>query len=398
MTLHRSALGRFALTTALLGTLAGIAQAQDANAVAERLKAVMANNGMILEWASVSGDASEITLDGVMVGAAGESDKVPLGTVTLSDITEENGGYVIGTLSLQDYSFTEDGVTVDINGVEMTDLKLAAEGSTDVAASLMMYSTADVANVSFKMADKTAFQIEQVHFEVTPPANGAAMEFSGAAEKFSADLTLIDDPESKPVIEALGYQQITGFFELEGSWQPTDGRLALSQYDITVDDAGTYGMTFDLGGYTTDFIKQMQDMQKQIAAQPEGADSSAQGLAMLGLMQQLTFHSASIRFDDDSLTGKVLELVGKMQGISAQDVANQAKALLPMGLAQLGNAELTAMVTAAVSKFLDDPKSLEIAAEPASPTPFALIMAGAMAPNPVDLVTTLGVKVIANEQ
>jgi hypothetical protein len=277
-------------------------------------------------------------------------------------------------------------------------MKLAAEGSTDVTAGLMMYSTADVGNVSFKMADKTAFQIEQVHFEVTPPADGAAMEFSGAAEKFSADLTLIEDPQSKPVIEALGYQQITGFLEIEGSWQPTDGRLALSQYDITVDNAGTYGMTFDLGGYTTEFIKQMQEMQKQIAAQPEGADSSAQGLAMLGLMQQLTFHSASIRFDDDSLTQKVLEFVGQMQGISAQDVANQAKAIVPMGLAQLGNAELTAMVTEAVSKFLDDPQSIEISAEPASPTPFALIMAGAMAPNPVDLVNTLGVKVTANEQ
>ena len=61
-------------------------------------------------------------------------------------------------------------------------------------------------------------------------------------------------------------------------------------------------MTVDLGGYTPAFVKSMQDMQKQMAAQPAGADNSAQGLAMLGLMQQLTFNSASIRWDDDSLT------------------------------------------------------------------------------------------------
>ena len=30
---------------------------------------------------------------------------------------------------------------------------------------------------------------------------------------------------------------------------------------------------------------------------------------MLGLMQQLTFHSASIRWDDNSLTKKVLDFV-----------------------------------------------------------------------------------------
>jgi hypothetical protein len=117
---------------------------------------------------------------------------------------------------------------------------------------------------------------------------------------------------------------------------------------------------------------------------------------MLGLLQQLTFNSASIRFDDDSLTNKVLDYVGKQQGMSGKDIANQAKAIVPFGMAQLNNPELTAQVTAAVSAYLDSPKSIEISAEPASPVPFALIMAGAMA-NPADLTKTLGVTVNANE-
>ena len=139
-------------------------------------------------------------------------------------------------------------------------------------------------------------------------------------------------------------------------------------------------------------------LQKQIAARPEGADSSAQGLAMLGLMQQLTFHTASIRWDDDGLTNKVLEFVGKQQGMSAADVANQAKAVVPFLLAQLNNPELTAQVTEAINTYFADPKSLEISAEPASPVPFALIMAGAMSPSPQDLVKTLAIAVSANEQ
>jgi hypothetical protein len=51
----------------------------------------------------------------------------------------------------------------------------------------------------------------------------------------------------------------------------------------------------------------------------------------------------------------------------------------------------------AITKFLDDPKSLEISAEPASPVPFALIIAGAMSGAPQDLVKTLAVKITANE-
>lgn len=117
---------------------------------------------------------------------------------------------------------------------------------------------------------------------------------------------------------------------------------------------------------------------------------------MLGLLQQLTFNGASVRFTDDSLTNKILEYVAKQQGMSPKDVANQAKAIVPFGMAQLNNPELTAQVTAAVSTYLDNPKSIEIAARPSSPVPFALIMAGAMS-NPADLTKTLGVSVRANE-
>ena len=99
-----------------------------------------------------------------------------------------------------------------------------------------------------------------------------------------------------------------------------------------------FGMTFDLGGYTLDFIKSLQEMQKKMAAQPAGADNSAQSMAMLGLMQQLTFNGASIRFDDDSLTNKALDYVAKQQGRSRDDIINQAKAIVPFVPAQLNNA------------------------------------------------------------
>jgi hypothetical protein len=239
--------------------------------------------------------------------------------------------------------------------------------------------------------------MEGLGARITAPADGKPMEFTGGAERFSGDLSLVEDPQAKTVIDALGYHTLSGKIDMSGGWQPTDGRLALSQYDITVDDAGTFGLTFDLGGYTTDFVKSLQDLQKKMAAAPEGGDSSAQNLAMLGLMQQLTINGASVRFDDDSLTGKVLEFVAKQQGASAADIANQAKAMVPFMLAQLNNPDLAAQVTAAVGSFLDNPVSIEIAVAPAAPVPFAQIMAGAMA-NPMDLTRTLGLKVTANQQ
>jgi hypothetical protein len=396
MTICRHVLHKLTVSTFLLAIPFHAAYAQDANAVAERFKKVLADQGMNFTWTGVSGDTSSLALEGVTFAPAGQAEPVALGKITFDGITEQDGGYRIETITTEPYSTTEEGMTFDISAATFTGLTLPPEGETDPVAAMAMYESMEIASIRAKMADKTLFSLDSLSFDITPPADGAALEFTGSAEKFTADLSIAEDPQAKKVIEALGYQTISGNFEMAGSWQPTDGRMGLTQYDITVDNAGTLGFTFDLGGYTPAFLKSLQEMQKKMAEQPAGADNSAQGLAMLGLMQQLTFHAANIRFDDDSLTGKVLNYVAEQQNMKPEDIANQAKAIVPFLTAQLNNPELSAEITAAVGKFLDDPQSIEIVAAPPAPVPFALIAAGAMS-TPLDLPKTLGVKVMAND-
>jgi len=396
MTLNRPLFYKLAFSTMLFSLPLQAAHAQDANAVAERFKQLMAVQSMDLKWSSASGDASKMVLDGVTFSAPGEKETFPIGKLTFEGVSEENGGYKIETISTEPYHITQDKAVIDVSAMTFSGVKLPAANATDPLASLLMYDSAQIASVGVKMADKQVFSLSNMSIDVTPPADGKPMEFTGSAEKFSADLTGIEDPQSKVIIEGLGYQNINGYFEMAGSWQPSDGRMALSQYDVTVENAGTLGMKFDFGGYTLAFVKSLQDMQKKMAEQPAGADNSAQGLAMLGLMQQLTFHGANIRFDDDSLTGKVLNYVAKQQGMQPKDIANQAKAIVPFLTAQLNNPDLSGQITAAVNKYLDNPQSLEIVAAPASPVPFAMIAAGAMSA-PTELPKTLGVTVKANE-
>ncbi|TGT72820.1 hypothetical protein EN802_13105 [bacterium M00.F.Ca.ET.159.01.1.1] len=395
MTIQRSMLKKLAFSTFLLTLPLNAAFAADP-AVAERVKSMLAAQGVDISWTGVSGDDSNVTLQAVSIKPAAEKEALPIGDVKLEGVSEADGGFDIATVSTSAFSRTQDDVTLILSPFIIHDMKVPAEGNTDPLGSLMMYKSAELSNLTVKKGEKTAFSMDGLAVEITPPADGKAMNFTANTEKFTADLSLVDDPKSKEAIEALGYQNISGNIDMAGSWQPSDGKMELSKYDISVENAGTLGMTFNLGGYTVDFIKSMQEMQKKLASQPEGADNSAQGMAMLGLLQQLSFNGASIRYQDDSLTGKVLDYVGKQQGMSGKDVANQAKAIVPFGMAQLNNPELTAEVSSAVNTFLDDPKSLEISAEPPSSVPFALIMAGAMS-NPLDLPKTLGVKVKANQ-
>lgn len=396
MSFYRTTLCTLAVSTFLVALPLTPALAQDATAVANRLKGLMAAQGVEFGWSGISGSGDGAVLQGVTIKPAAGAEALAVGDVTLEGLSgSEADGYTIGTVTTQGLSRSEDGATVEASPFTMHGITLPPENSSDPMASIMMYRSAELASLTVKVADRTAFSMENFSVEMTPPTDGQDMTFRGGAEKFTGDLSLVEDPKSKEAIDALGFRNISGHIAMEGSWRPSDGRMNLSKYDIAVDNAGRLGMTFDIGGYTLDFVKTLRETQQRIAAQPDGPDKSAEGMAMLGLLQQLTLNSASIRFDDASLTAKVLDYIAAQQGMKAADIANQAKAIVPFGMAQLNDPELTRQVTEAVNAYLDKPGSIEIAARPASPVPFALIMAGAMT-SPKDLTKTLGVEVKAN--
>jgi hypothetical protein len=370
------------------------AAAQDTDAALARLKALVEEQGASIDWESVNESGDTVELVGVTVGAP-DAGSVPIGNVTLSGISEVDTGYRVETIDMETYTVGDDTGTLLLDGIQMTGVILPDEENVDGYGGFLFYETADLASAVVTVEGTEVFTLTDMHFEVTAPENGDPMTFTGSAENFSIDLSVIDDPNQTAVLRALGYEQLSGFFELAGSWQPEDGQLTMSQYDLSVADAGTLGITVDIAGYTPDFIRSIRELQQNMAANPD-QDSSAQGLAMLGLMQQLSFHGAAIGFTDDGLTNKAIGYIAEQQGVQPSDIANQAKAVLPFALAQLNDPELTTQVTQAVSAYLDDPQSLFIRAIPGAAVPFAMIMAEAMTA-PQNLPKSLGVTVVANE-
>lgn len=373
-----------------------VASAQSVEDAVERLKTYSADQGLRVEWDRLDVSGADATLVGARIGLDGE-DFAPVGDIWLQNVSRDDKGYRIGKISLSDYYLNnpDEGFTFSMRDVAMGNVLLPDEALRDNYGGFLFYETADVGALSLTLGGVDVFTMDDLHFEVTEPGDGQAMTFTGAAEAFTLDLSLMEDENQLAIVQTLGYEQLEGFLEMEGSWNPADGRMALSQFDFTVNDAGTLGLSFELGGYTPALVASLRELQKQIADNPEG-DNSAQGLAILGLLQQLSFHGAEIAFADDTLTGKVLQFVADKQGMRPADVANQAKAVLPFVLAQLNNPELTAQAAKAVSAFLDKPGNLRIAASPADPVPFALIIATAMS-TPVELTKSLALNVSAND-
>lgn len=360
----------------------------------ERLREIAAQQGARIGWEDQRRSGADVELIGVRAGQGRRA--VPVGDVLLRGVTHEDGlGYRIASISLPVFSVIEDDFRAVVTGISLGEVILPDEDRIDEYGGFLFYGSAEIEHASIGAEGAEIFSMSDLSARVTDPASGDPMDFTGAVEAFSIDLTTIPDENQRAILRALDYEVLTGRIDMEGYWNPQDGGMALSRNDVTVHDAGTLGISLDLGGYTSEFVASVRQLQEAAAANPN-QDDTAQGLALLGLMQQLTFHSADISFDDDGLTGRLLEFFAEQQGVRPADVANQAKALLPFALAQLGNAQLTAMASDAVSAFLDDPQRLNIRARPAAPVPFSLIGAGAMS-DPHSLVGTLGVGVTAND-
>lgn len=402
MTGHANALRKLAFTALLIAIPAGSAFAQDVTAVADRLKALSAKQGVDISWSNITGDASSMVIEGVTVKSPSEAEAIPLGNVTLTGVTEANGGYKIESATTAPFSMDKDGVSIELSPMVFGGVTLPADDASDPMASLSLYESASLASLVVKSGGKTAFSLQDATAEMSPYAVGEPMTFSGNVEEFTTDLSLIQDPRAKGYITALGYSVLNGNIRMQGSWSPTDGRWTMPQYDITVNEVGSLGLALDLGGLTPDFIKAANELSAKSAAAGAAKDP-AQDAEMLKLLGGLTFHGATFRFDDDSVTGRALDLVASLQGQKREDVVNMAKMAIPLGLAQMQMAQLANAIVPAVSAYLDSPKSIEIVASPPTPVTFAQIQETSMA-TPADSAATanalwslLGVTVTANK-
>jgi hypothetical protein len=227
--------------------------------------------------------------------------------------------------------------------------------------------------------------------------DNASVGFDVKVNGIKADLSMIEDPAAKDSLQQLNLTNIDGKISMVGNWELGPGTIAVEEYALDFANIGKLDMAFSVSGYTLDFIRSANETAKAMEANANKEEAQqAANLAMLGLLQRLTFNSAQIRFDDAGITKRALDYVGKQQGTSGEQMAQMLKAMTPMVLSQYNIPELQNMLSAAVNTYLDKPESLTFTAQPQKGVPFPMIMGAAMgAPN--TLPTVLGVKVKAND-
>ncbi len=379
--------------SALVLSLAAPAHAEvDAQKVVDAVVAQFAGQGVKLVVASSALDGENVVAKGVTVAPAGAAEPFVVGDVVLENVTEDGEGYLVGKISAPAISKDEGGTKIDFAGASLNNVHVAGAGETDPIKQMFLYETAEIGAVKVTTAGAEVFSMEGGKAAMSPYVAGEPMTFDMSLNGLHGDLTKFPDPKSQEAMTAMGYTEVNGTITAKGTWNPTDGRLAITEGSYDFKDVGKLNVLMDISGYTPAFVKAIQEMNKNSA----GQDESAKGLAMLGLIQQLSFNSMSIRFDDASLTNRIIDYAAKQAGQLRDQIINQSKAIIPFAVAQLNDPDFAAKVTAAASAYMDAPKSLEISAKPAAPIPFALLIATGSA-NPADLIKQMGVTVNANQ-
>ncbi|WP_421694654.1 hypothetical protein [Aestuariivirga sp.] len=176
-----------------------------------------------------------------------------------------------------------------------------------------------------------------------------------------------------------------------------------SDTDLTVNgDNLNYGFTVSLSGRNIGGLKfagtvndvPVSAYAEMMRAQSEGKPIDFDKLAPE--FQNVVVNSASVRFDDASITKKILPLAAAMQGLDEKTLVASIPPTVQLTLIQLQNEALTKQAVDAVTRFLADPKSLAISANP--PTPLKVSEFGMLDPSkPGDAVAKMGLSVTANE-
>ncbi|MEF0939235.1 hypothetical protein [Rhizobium sp. BR 362] len=395
MTFYRTT--RLMLSSAALLSFASSAFALDGNDLLKKINDVYALQGGSIAADSVDVSGTTVTLKGISVKPAGSADGIKLGDLTLTGVAEAGGGYTVDQIAFPDVATTKDGVTIAASDLKINGIEIPADATKGDLDSLLLYKSAHAGALSFTQNGTQVFAIANADATMNKRADKSGLDFDAEINGVKADLSKVDDPQTKEAISQLNLQQLNGKIAMKGSWEMAPGKIDITEYSFDFKDVGKLNIALSLSGYTPAFAKSLQEALKTVQSNPNQQDAQqSAGLAMLGLLQQLTFNSAEIRFDDSSITSRALEFAGKQQGVSGKQLADTLKAMTPIMMAQLNIPELQNAVSAAVSAYLDNPKSLTVKASPDKPVPLPMIIGAAMGA-PSSIPQVIGLKVSSND-
>ncbi len=345
------------------------------------------------ESATIKGLTIQLAASGTSPGLTYKTD-----TVELADISDEGDGlYQIGsaTFSGTRLEMNEQGMAMSFSipeasaeGWYVTDAGEDASAAEKVRASMNIARKISVGKMDLTTMGQT---VTIDGYEQTwdgDPKTGAGnvtMKVSNLAIPESA----LAAADTMGVLKQLGYAGLNFDFSSEGKVDMSEEAMGFDfDFALAGKDIGTFKFGANAAGIPLAAYAEL------MAASKAGKEPDFN--AFMPQLMGVSFGRFSVRFEDASITKKVLPMIAAMQGMDEATLVSNAGAMMQIGLMQLQNQAFTEQTVAAVNAFLKEPQSITIAAAPAAPVTVADIM-GFNPAAPGEAITKLGVSVKAND-
>ncbi|WP_119391416.1 hypothetical protein [Taklimakanibacter lacteus] len=350
---------------------------------------------------STESDGS-VVIDGLTVNMPVQGDAagkmtLTIGKTRLSGVTDQGNGLF------------------EVAKAEFTDTKMDM-GSTDVAFTISMpQSSAENWYVKALGDNPAPGDFMRANMNVARKMSSGPITMAAAGQTFSADsyemnwdgdpatgagktdfkISNIAIPEAaiatldpSGTLKQLGYSTLS--FDIGGNGN-IDIATEKMGFDFDVyyagKDIGTLKIGAGAGEIPMALIAELQKLEGQAQPDPN---------KFMPLVQGIQVSRVTLRFEDKSITKKVLPMLAAMQGKDEATMVANAGAMLQLGLAELKNPAFTQKAVEAVNAYLKDPQSLTILAKPAQPVTVQQLMALDPA-NPGAAIDQLGVTISAND-
>ena len=346
-----------------------------------------------------SGNVTIVNLSFNKTEANGQSGmSVKIAEATFSNLSDEGGGlYQIGSATFKD-------MTADVKGPQFS-LTATLPSASAEGWYVTELGDSPTPAETFRAAATIARKMEAG--TITIAAQGQTVTIEGLLTTWDGDpktgagssastITNIAIPESLiamadqgGMLKQLGYGGLnfdiasTGTMSLKG-----DNLDYAFDFGLIGRDIATITVALSASDIPLAVYAELQSMQ-EAGKQPDMN-------ALMPQIQGISLANASIRFEDKSITKKVLPMIAAMQGMDEKTMLASVGPMMQMGLMQLQNQAFADQALAAVNSFLADPKSLTIKASPASPVKVSDLMTLNPAA-PGEAITKLGVSVSAND-
>ncbi len=200
---------------------------------------------------------------------------------------------------------------------------------------------------------KDIFTIDEIVIREIKGNGDIPTALSAACNGIELDPDKLEDDTEE--LKELGYEKITANLNIDYSYNSEKKEIDIQEINIDADNMAEITARFQLSNIAVEAINP-----KEL-------------ISLLFTLPQVLFHSAEIRYDDDSLVKRLLEYDARKKGLSSKEYKEALFTAIDKAIAEEEDKLLQDFLKE-VKKFLEDPKELSISMIPEKPCPVARII------------------------